>query len=110
MTKDYLIYINHILESIAIVEQHLKGVTKKEFLINVEKQDAVIRRIGIIGEAVKNIPPSVRKDNPKIPWRNIAGMRDIVVHEYFDVDLNYAWETAKIGLPKLKRELMRFVK
>lgn len=110
MTKDYLIFINHILESIAIVEKHLKSVTKKDFLANIEKQDAVIRRIGIIGEAVKNIPPSVRKSNPNIPWRNIAGMRDVVIHEYFDVDLNLAWETAKIGLPKLKRELIKFVK
>jgi uncharacterized protein with HEPN domain len=110
MTKDYLIFIRHILESIEIVEKHIEGVSKKEFLANIEKQDAVIRRIGIIGEAVKNIPPSIRKSNPNIPWRNIAGMRDIVVHEYFDVDLNYAWETAKIGLPKLKRELMKFVK
>lgn len=110
MTKDYLIFINHILESITIVEKHLKGVTKKEFLVNIEKQDAVIRRIGIIGEAVKNIPPNIRKSNPNIPWRNIAGMRDVVIHEYFDIDLNLAWETAKIGLPKLKRELIKFVK
>lgn len=110
MTKDYLIFIKHILESIAIVERHIKGVDKKEFLANIEKQDAVIRRIGIIGEAVKSIPESVRKQNTNIPWRNIAGMRDVVIHEYFDVDLNYAWETAKIGLPKLKRELVKFLK
>lgn len=110
MSKSHLIFINHILESIEIVESHIKGVTKKEFLKNIEKQDAVIRRIGIIGEAVKNIPIGVRKSNTNIPWRNIAGMRDIVVHEYFDVDLNYAWDTAKVGLPKLKRELTKFLK
>jgi uncharacterized protein with HEPN domain len=110
MIKNPQIYIRHILESIEAVADYIDGVSKKDFLADTEKQDAVIRRIGIIGEAVKNIPESVRKQNTTIPWRNIAGMRDIVVHEYFDVDLNYAWETAKVGLPKLKRELIKFFK
>jgi len=98
------------LESIETISDYLDGISKKDFLTDKEKQDAIIRRIGIIGEAVKNIPPAVRKQNPNIPWRSIAGMRDIVIHEYFDVDLNLTWETAKIGLPKLKRELIKFVK
>jgi len=110
MIKNPQIYIQHILESIEVVAEYIDGVSKKDFLADKEKQDAVIRRIGIIGESVKNIPESIRKQNTNIPWRNIAGMRDIVIHEYFDVDLNHAWETAKIGLPKLKRELIKLLK
>ncbi|MFH0951279.1 MAG: DUF86 domain-containing protein [bacterium] len=110
MSKNPQIYIQHILDSIEAIDGYLKGINKKDFLADIEKQDAVIRRIGIIGEAVKNIPQGIKKQNTNIPWRNIAGMRDIVIHEYFDVDLNLAWDTAKIGLPKLKRELMKFLK
>lgn len=62
-------------------------MTKEEFLASMEKQDAAIRRIGVIGEVVKHIPVEVKEKHPDIPWRRIAEMRDILIHEYFGVDL-----------------------
>jgi uncharacterized protein with HEPN domain len=68
-------------------------------------QDAIIRRLEIIGEAVKNIPPAFRTKHSKIPWKQMAGMRDVLIHEYFDIDLSLTWAVVKRELPSLKTKL-----
>lgn len=68
-----------------------------------------MRRLEIIGEATKNIPEDFRKEHPDIPWREIAGMRDILIHEYFGVDLELTWTTVKENLPNLKQKLSRII-
>ncbi|HQE96740.1 MAG TPA: DUF86 domain-containing protein, partial [Methanothrix sp.] len=70
-------------------------------------QDQIIRRIEIIGEAVKNLPEELKKDHPEIPWRDLAGMRDIVAHQYFGVDLETVWLVAKDELPELKVRIQK---
>lgn len=92
-------YLDDILESIELVETYTRQLSKKDFLASHQVQDSVLRRIEIIGEAVKNIPPNVRDAYPEIPWQNIAGMRDIVIHEYFRVDLELTWAVVKKELP-----------
>lgn len=88
MRKDPKIFIEHILECIKWIENYAKGITKNEFLKSVKTQDAIIRRIEIIGEAVKNIPKDIKDKYVDVRWKEIAGMRDILVHEYFGIDLD----------------------
>jgi len=85
MKKDTKIFLEHILESINLIEEYMQDKTKTEFLETKQLQDAVIRRIEIIGEAVKNIPDDIKEKYKDIPWRNIMGMRDILIHQYFGV-------------------------
>ncbi|OGF64840.1 hypothetical protein A2Z53_02505 [Candidatus Giovannonibacteria bacterium RIFCSPHIGHO2_02_42_15] len=103
--KNPKIFLEDILESIIRIEKYVKGKTKKEFLDNYEKQDAIIKRLEIIGEAVKNISPEIKKKHPEIPWKDMAGMRDILVHEYFGVIMDRVWDTAKNDIPKLKKQI-----
>ncbi len=91
MKKDPLIFLKHIMKCIELIEKYTKNLTERKFLENTKTQDAVIRRIEVIGEASKNIPQSVKNNYPGIPWRKIAGMRDILTHEYFGVDLCQQW-------------------
>ena len=80
----------------------LQGGRRKIFLSSIELQDRVIRRLEIIGEAVKNLPDVLRADHPDINWREVAGMRDVLIHQYFDVDLELTWEVVQVDIPKLK--------
>jgi len=107
MKKDPKIFIEHILESIKDIEEYIKGIKKDEFLSSRKTQDAVIRRIEIIGEAVKNIPDEIKGKYPDIPWKRIAGMRDVLIHEYFGVDLELTWRVAKKEMVDLKTKILK---
>jgi len=110
MKKDAKIFLAHILESIELIEAFLKNISKEEFIKSVQIQDAVVRRLEIIGEAAKNIPRSFRVKYPEIPWRKITGTRDIIVHEYFGVDLKLTFKIAKDDLPKLKKKILKITR
>ncbi len=71
------------------------------------RHSAVIRQLEIIGEATKNIPDSLRKKHPNTPWKEIAGMRDVLIHTYFGADMEKVWNTVKDDLPKLKEDLKK---
>ena len=105
MKKDPKVFIGHILESIDLIEKYSKNKTQAQFQNDSAKQDAIIRRFEIIGEAVKNLPESLKTKHPDIPWRRIAGMRDVLIHEYFDVDLLLTWKVVKHDLPSIKKKL-----
>ena len=104
------IFLKNILESIERIEEYTQGKTEDEFLDNYEKQDAIMKRLEVIGEAVKNIPKEVKNRHPQIQWKEIAGMRDKLIHKYFGVLIGRVWDTAKNDIPKLKKQILELLK
>lgn len=102
MKRTYKLYLNDILEAIERIENYLKGLTFEEFSKNKLVIDAVVRNFEIIGEATKHIPEDVKKEHGQIQWRKMAGMRDKLAHEYFGVNIEILWKTAKNRLPTLE--------
>jgi len=109
MKKDIRIFIQDIWESIQKIEEYTHGMSREEFYRAGQVQDAVIRRLEIIGEAAKNIPEDFRNKHREIQWKQIAGMRDILIHGYFDVKLERVWMVAKRDLPDLKRKISKIL-
>ena len=107
MEKDKL-YIKHILDAIAAIEQFIQSVEFEGFVENKLLQDGVVRELEIIGEASKKLSSDFKDSHSELPWQDMAGMRDKLIHEYFGVDLVVVWETVKQDLPNLERKLETF--
>ena len=88
------------------IEEYTEGLDFDDFLENKLVQDAVVRRLEIIGEAVKIIPEDIRNKKPEIEWRKIAGLRDILIHAYFGIDFDIIWDIVKNKLPELRENYL----
>ncbi|MCK4463355.1 MAG: DUF86 domain-containing protein [Candidatus Omnitrophica bacterium] len=103
--RDYNLYIEDILTATKSIEKYTKGLNFLDFKKNNLIIDAVVRNLEIIGEAAKNIPPNLRNKAPQIEWKKICGLRDILAHEYFGVDVEVVWDILKNKLPDLKKKI-----
>ena len=103
--KDDEVYLLHIRDAIAKIEEYLKGVRQEEFYKNSLLQDGVVRQVAVIGEAAKRLSESFRKAHADIPWSGIIGMRNKLIHDYLGVDYESVWKTAKEDIPLLKSKV-----
>jgi|SRR3989338_2014926 len=107
MRREIILYLDDIYESISHIESFLEGVSKASFCKNVEKQSAVTRQLEIIGEAVKNLPSEFTTRYSIIPWKDIAGLRDVMIHSYHRIDYDKVWNVIQDDLPLLKKEVWK---
>lgn len=102
MKRDYKLYLKDILSAMESIQMFVKGMNYEEFIDDDKTTSAVIRKFEIIGEATKQVPDDIKQKYPEIPWKEMAGMRDRIIHFYFGVDYKLVWESIKKRIPEVK--------
>lgn len=110
MKKDAKVYLDDVIESSESIARYIQGKRKEEFDEDDELQDAVIRRLEIIGEAIKRLPMEFRDEHSDIPWKKATGMRDILIHAYDEVETSQVWLTIMEILPPFALQIRQLLK
>ena len=105
MKKEDNIFLKHILDSISDIEKSTNKLSRSVFESNKDVKDATLRRIEVIGEAVKNISEETKQKYPHIEWKKIAGTRDVIIHSYFNVDWDLVWDMIQKDIKTLKEQI-----
>lgn len=108
--RDYHLYLRDIIDAMHAIESFVKDMDFAAFKEDDRTSSAVIRKFEIIGEATKNIPANIKKKYPKVPWKEMAGMRDKLIHFYFGVNYKLVWQTIRNRLPKVKPLIEKILK
>lgn len=108
MSRDLALWLSDIDEACARVTEYTAGMTPDQFVTDRKTLDAVIRNLEIIGEAVKQLPDDFRAQHPQVPWRKIAGLRDILAHTYFGIDEQIVWDVVVTKVPELAEFVRAF--
>ena len=108
--RDYVMFLEDIVDSAEKISEYIKGITEENFLVDEKTKDAVIMRIQIIGEAVKNLPAEVKVRHKEINWKKSVKLRNIFIHDYFGINCHRLWKTAKIEVPDLKEKIIKIFK
>ncbi len=103
--RDYRLYLKDIVAAMESIQEFIAGIDFEEFCADDKTASAVMRKLEIIGEAVKQVPQDVRQKYPQVPWREMAGMRDKLIHFYFGVDYSLVWRTITERVPKIQEEV-----
>jgi len=109
MPRDYKVWLEDILEAIQKIHGYTKGMSSKTFAADAKTLDAVVRNLEVIGEAVKKTPENVRSKHANVDWKKIAGLRDILIHEYFGIDPEIIWDIIQSKLPTLEKRVKRIL-
>lgn len=105
MPRDYKVFLQDVMDAIANVAEFVGPMTRHDFETDKKTLHAVVRNLEVIGEAIKSVPSEVRIQHPQVPWQRIAGLRDILIHHYFEIDIDIVWDIVQNKLPELKRQL-----
>ena len=100
--RNYRLYLKDIFEAMVAAQAFVEGMGFDAFVADDKTASAVVRKLEIIGEATKNVPDPIRQKYPQVPWRDMAGMRDRIIHAYFDVNYSVIWETVENRIPLLQ--------
>ncbi len=103
------IYLADILAAIESIGSFVEGMSLDEFLADDKTASAVVRKLEVIGEAAKQVPAAIRQQYPEVPWKEMAGMRDVLIHFYFGVNLRLVWKTVQEDLPTTQKHIARIL-
>ena len=109
MPRDYKVYLDDFLEAATKIRDYTKGLTLEGLKGDAKTLDAVVRNLEIIGEAAKKVPEEIRRRCPDVEWKRIAGLRDILIHEYFGIDVNIVWDIVRNRLSPLERQIRKIL-
>lgn len=108
--RDYILFLEDILDALEKIENYTKNLSFTEFSDNGMAVDAVIRNFEVIGEATKNVPEEIKEKYPEVEWKEAAGFRDVLIHDYFGIDLEAIWDTIKKNLLSFKKHILKVLK